>query len=718
MALIGNPLSQGPASVGVVSAAPWEDQVSKLISELLGVIDIEEAFCGFIVRSDENEQNKKTGALLSFKQFWNSQNTSLSSDEQDKVLKLFVQLASAQRNQRRGEFLFQLLDGMVEGGFITARSACDALLQNEKLHYTNTHIWSLTFVMLRKHIGGVDYKGCRDFLRAILELAQQIPAVENVSVIKQLDILAEVVSYLLDRNACLLPAYFSVNEITKMWSKDRPCPHWKLSQKLARFVQSFRPVAQMVTSIGRSQFLPVVGHSTLTSNVWKLQSVGPAALTFTYQGPLPYKESLYEPQTRLLRFVLEQPYSRDMVSLMLSLNKTQKVRCMALEDQLVESLIDAMKQTAVADAAGSDINKEGDLQSRLMWQHLGAQLIHFVLFQFTSFPHMVNAIYKKVESILKVEEEVVSSQKNPNNSPPSIRAGREHLMWVLLQFISGSIQKNMLADFLPVLRLYDLLYPEMEAIPVPDISLCKSATSMAITCIWIHLQRKAQTDQIRLQRAIPPALKNHLDFLQSFAKKSGKLSLPTTDYRICLLCNAYSTNPDVFTTPMSHLIKTIFDTAKPNLQMPGPGSDVSQASQCLASSPSQPLSMALLDSLTVHAKMSLIHGIVTKVMGMGTQGKTNVALSPALVETYSRLLVYTEIESLGIKGFVSQVLPKISSYQAWGILHTLIEILSYKFHHLGPHYRSQLLNQLHQLSNMQQPNLNQLFMCVESTALR
>ena len=43
--------------------------------------------------------------------------------------------------------------------------------------------------------------------------------------------------------------------------------------------------------------------------------------------------------------------------------------------------------------------------------------------------------------------------------------------------------------------------------------------------------------------------------------------------------------------------------------------------------------------------------------------KNNLALSPALVETYSRLLVYTEIESLGIKGFVSQVLPKISSYQ-------------------------------------------------------
>jgi hypothetical protein len=32
-----------------------------------------------------------------------------------------------------------------------------------------------------------------------------------------------------------------------------------------------------------------------------------------------------------------------------------------------------------------------------------------------------------------------------------------------------------------------------------------------------------------------------------------------------------------------------------------------------------------------------------------------MALAPALVETYSRLLVYTEIESLGIKGFISKL---------------------------------------------------------------
>uniref|UniRef100_A0A4W5JGJ3 Mediator of RNA polymerase II transcription subunit 23 n=1 Tax=Hucho hucho TaxID=62062 RepID=A0A4W5JGJ3_9TELE len=48
--------------------------------------------------------------------------------------------------------------------------------------------------------------------------------------------------------------------------------------------------------------------------------------------------------------------------------------------------------------------------------------------------------------------------------------GRDHLIWVLLQLISGSIQKNAQADFLPVMKLFDLLYPEKECIPVPDIS--------------------------------------------------------------------------------------------------------------------------------------------------------------------------------------------------------------------------------------------------------
>ena len=55
--------------------------------------------------------------------------------------------------------------------------------------------------------------------------------------------------------------------------------------------------------------------------------------------------------------------------------------------------------------------------------------------------------------------------------------------------------------------------------------------------------------------------------------------------------------------------------------------------------------------------LSLIHHIVNKnIMTAIHHQATAVALSPALVETYSRLLVYTEIETLGIKGFICKSL--------------------------------------------------------------
>lgn len=51
--------------------------------------------------------------------------------------------------------------------------------------------------------------------------------------------------------------------------------------------------------------------------------------------------------------------------------------------------------------------------------------------------------------------------------------------------------------------------------------------------------------------------------------------------------------------------------------------------------------------------LSLIHSIATRVIKLA-HAKSSLALAPALVETYSRLLVYMEIESLGIKGFISK----------------------------------------------------------------
>lgn len=76
----------------------------------------------------------------------------------------------------------------------------------------------------------------------------------------------------------------------------------------------------MVSIVGHSKLLPVVEHSGYADHLspWKLD---PSTLKFTLKGILPYDKELVEPQTGLLRYVLEQPYSRDMVCCMLGLVK-------------------------------------------------------------------------------------------------------------------------------------------------------------------------------------------------------------------------------------------------------------------------------------------------------------------------------------------------------------------------------------------------------------
>jgi len=67
-----------------------------------------------------------------------------------------------------------------------------------------------------------------------------------------------------------------------------------------------------------------------------------------------------------------------------------------------------------------------------------------------------------------------------------------------------------LEDFLPVMKLYDLLYPETEPLPLPNIKSSSCTFKMAVTSIWIHLSKKAQNE--RLQRPIPHALSTHIEY--------------------------------------------------------------------------------------------------------------------------------------------------------------------------------------------------------------
>jgi mediator of RNA polymerase II transcription subunit 23 len=117
---------------------------------------------------------------------------------------------------------------------------------------------------------------------------------------------------------------------------------------------------------------------------------------------------------------------------MLGLQKQQhKHRHAVLEEQLVELLVQAMERAEIAPEQDS----EAELGvSHWLWHHLCSQIIYFVLFQFASFSHLVTLLHEKL-------------------AERKLLKGRDQIMWVLLQFISGSIQKNPPAEFLPLLRL-------------------------------------------------------------------------------------------------------------------------------------------------------------------------------------------------------------------------------------------------------------------------
>ena len=66
-----------------------------------------------------------------------------------------------------------------------------------------------------------------------------------------LSILQDLLDYIFDRNAALLPGYFIVNEILKSYPDNPGWPHWAVVPMVSAFLNGFRPMTQMVTVVNR-----------------------------------------------------------------------------------------------------------------------------------------------------------------------------------------------------------------------------------------------------------------------------------------------------------------------------------------------------------------------------------------------------------------------------------------------------------------------------------
>ena len=307
--------------------------------------------------------------------------------------------------------------------------------------------------------------------------------------------------------------------------------------------------------------------------------------TLTYEKVLPFSKSLCKPQTSLLRYILKQPYSKDLVNSVLGVQKPRKdssdpsgrgpgslSQYPMLEEQLVSLFVEAVEQSDRA-LSLADSNDDSMIASQLrertqiLWWSLCSELIFFLLYQFVSFSNFIDSIHKLLQE---------KKHNNPDNPSWSSSisekgcSGRDELMWALLQYISGSIAKNTVTDFLPVMKLF-FLYDEPTPLPVPDTKSKYCARQLAAAAIYLHLQKKVQpinssdpnaTDTslaVNTLRFAPPvALRKHYEFLKSLGRKNLIISQSIQqDYQVPIILNTFSTDPNIFTKPMSELVAAI-----------------------------------------------------------------------------------------------------------------------------------------------------------------
>ncbi len=555
--------SGGSGGGGAVVAV--EDQVSAFLKEMVHVDALEEGFNFVLVHHPELDKANHERSVKEWIELLRRLSTETSSTEgggsaatstahqQDLALRIVVAQMARQTNPKVLKKLRSLLEDAVGALVVSARQVCDAVLTSEALRPEHAAFWTSSFALVRRIIGGVDYKGVREIMKNSIEKVAALPAAPSLAQCQQLAAIKHLLEYIFDRNAALLPGYFIVNEILKSYPENKSWPHPSFVPLVASFLDSFRPTAQMVTSLHKHRMRPVVEQTGKAHSVstWRLD---PNSLKFllkvnqTYERTLPYERQVIEPQTKLMLHILRQPYSKEMVNSMCGIQKPRKdgsgsgasaVRYPAFEGLLAQLFVIAMKESSCALSRNED---DGEKRQQLLWRTLTSNLILFVLFQNVNFGKFM----ERLASDLVV-------------AGADAIGGRGDLFWCLMQYISGSITKNPVADFSSVLRLFSLLYgEEPKPLPVPDLSRPESVRELAAATLFTLLRNKAEqqgeakglmSGKFLMGYPIPLALREHEKFLRELAHTSEaefEASLSKGDYLVPVLCNTLSTGHEIF----------------------------------------------------------------------------------------------------------------------------------------------------------------------------
>lgn len=136
------------------------ENVLSVLSDILKVEGIEEAFSCFLVHRPDAEREK----VANWQQELQNAFSTISQDQLEGTVRQYLAMA-ASCSYSRLQLFIELLESLVKNGTLGARLVCDTIITSDKLNYGNQNFWVECFKLLRRIIDMVEYKGVREIMK-------------------------------------------------------------------------------------------------------------------------------------------------------------------------------------------------------------------------------------------------------------------------------------------------------------------------------------------------------------------------------------------------------------------------------------------------------------------------------------------------------------------------------------------------------------------------
>ena len=286
-------------------------------------------FGPYVASPNDSRQTQTRICSQQFRQFYqdlppiDTKETPLSGPRIS-VLKWLCEYVYSLTSPRYINLIFHIISTMINEksfGENDLKYLCANFLEHQYLSIKKPHHWTAVFSLIHQVIEIVNYKTCQRLLICTLYKISDLPPTGTSAARREIKAMSRVIDRLLDREAPLLPAYISLNEIRQIFTgenMDPPC--WALSRKMAQLESSFRPLASIITLKCKKWIFPLVQFQPtgISQTTWINWHLDPEKLCWTQHptghclAKLPFQSDQYEKQYRLLNYILSQRYTIDM----------------------------------------------------------------------------------------------------------------------------------------------------------------------------------------------------------------------------------------------------------------------------------------------------------------------------------------------------------------------------------------------------------------------